>query len=643
MKKAKETAVLFYMAAGVACKLTTFVYNSDSKQHIIITNDMTDRNQLRENYSARARLLAAEIKTLKRRGRAYVAGQLATFAAAVLLVAAYTVWGGAGWIWAAAAMFAAYMAIRVGDAKNQSRMERKDCLRQVCCREVAWMGGDYTPFADGAQYADPRHAYTYDMDVFGPLSLFQRINRTVTTGGSSYLAGCLAGTALQRSIPVIEARGKAIRQVAGMGEARLRFMAEGIRGQVDTGRIRQAIAGARSAGIPRFALSAAALAVGVVAMAGLAAAVLLSVFTPLGAGVPLVWASVQFVVVFMVCSAPLRAIAKWAGGMHKQMDACVELFRLAGATELKTVADPHLSGSFAAGEALRAFGELKQILDGLDRRGNILGLFFTDTFLLSDFFLVRRYLKWQDRYIDSVDRWIDDLSVADALVSMATYCHNEPRAACAEVVESDGVVFSARGLWHPFLGGKAVANDITLANHHYYIVTGANMAGKSTFLRAIGVNYILAMCGMPVFAAGLRLSAFHLFSSMRTSDDLGHGISYFNAELLRLRQLIDACRAATPTLIILDEILKGTNSLDKLNGSRMFLDAISALDVTGVIATHDLELSKMEQNPSGRFHNLCFEIGIADSITYTYKITPGVARNQNATHLLRNIIAGIGS
>ena len=167
------------------------------------------------------------------------------------------------------------------------------------------------------------------------------------------------------------------------------------------------------------------------------------------------------------------------------------------------------------------------------------------------------------------------------------------------------------------------------------------MAGKSTFLRSLGVNYILAMNGMPVFAESFRVSLFSLFSSMRTSDDLAHGISYFNAELLRLRQLIDHCRGHRHTLIILDEILKGTNSLDKLNGSRMFLEAISHLPVSGVIATHDLELSHMADDETGRFHNFCFEIRLSDEITYTYKITPGVARNQNATHLLKGILADV--
>ena len=166
---------------------------------------------------------------------------------------------------------------------------------------------------------------------------------------------------------------------------------------------------------------------------------------------------------------------------------------------------------------------------------------------------------------------------------------------------------------------------------------------------------------MPVFARSLRVSRFRLFSSMRTTDDLSQGISYFNAELLRLQQLIGSLSPVAtsssrqggempaedrydkgtmagrePSLIILDEILKGTNSLDKLQGSRLFLEYVSQLAVSGIIATHDLELSKMEGQ---RFHNYCFEIELGTDVTYSYQITPGVARNQNATFLLRQILA----
>lgn len=146
------------------------------------------------------------------------------------------------------------------------------------------------------------------------------------------------------------------------------------------------------------------------------------------------------------------------------------------------------------------------------------------------------------------------------------------------------------------------------------------------------------MNGMPVFAESLKLSLFNLYTSMRTNDDVSNGISYFNAELIRLKSLIDYCRTSDHTLIILDEILKGTNSLDKLNGSHLFLLSIKELPVTGIVATHDLELSKMEDEYPDVFRNYCFEVELSDDVKYSYRITQGIAKNQNATFLLKNIL-----
>ena len=255
-----------------------------------------------------------------------------------------------------------------------------------------------------------------------------------------------------------------------------------------------------------------------------------------------------------------------------------------------------------------------------------------------DITIVRLFQQWQRTYEERTDEWIETLNLFDTLVSMGNYKLNENKAVQAEVVAENKVVFNAKALYHPFLGEHAVANDFDIQDREYYIVTGANMAGKSTFLRSLGVNYLLAMNGLPVFAKQLKVSVFHLFTSMRTTDDLTHGISYFNAELLRLDQLLGSLRESTPNLIILDEILKGTNSLDKLNGSRLFLQHIASRNVTGVIATHDLELSKMEDEEPKRFHNYCFEIELGEQITYSYKISKGVARNQNATFLLQGIL-----
>ena len=605
------------------------------------------KDDLRQQYAAKAHSIEADIRRLKRRGSIFLGTELASFMAAVGCVVAFTVWGGWPWLAAAALLMAAYIATRRLDQANSSRTERQESLRNVYLNELKYLDGDFSPFDDGNRYADPKHPFTFDMDVFGPLSLYHRICRAVTSGGADRLAHHLSTISHadpEEAKARADSRREALGRLAAMEPLRAEFMAAARHGHIDTEAVKAALRRTAELEIPTFARSPIAVAVAAVAIAGFAATILLAALTPVEAGLPVAWGVAQFSAVYLICSKPLRMTAKAAGNLQRQLGAYAELISLICTTDLRQISRAQCGESDCTAEdgaARKAFGELKGIIDGLDRRGNVLGLVLFDTLLLSDFFLVRRFLAWRRNYVGRMERWIDGVSEMDALVSMATFRYNEPAAGHAEISTEGGVRLEAEGLWHPFLGERAVSNDFTIANNNYYIVTGANMAGKSTFLRAIGVNYILAMNGMPVFARKLRITVFNLFCSMRTSDDLSHGISYFNAELLRLKQLIGSCKQADHTLIILDEILKGTNSLDKLNGSRMFLDAIAALPVSGVIATHDLELSRMADERPQRFSNWCFEIGLAERITYTYKITPGVARNQNATFLLRNIIAEI--
>lgn len=652
--------------------------------------DCSEKNIDRASYySLRAASLKSDIARLKRRSRICVAVGLAAFVAAVAAVAAYTVYGGWWWLCCGALMAVGYIVARRLDVSCCDRMERRTDLCTVYENELKYLSGDFTPFDDGRRYADAAHPFAYDMDIFGAQSLFHRINRTVTSGGSDRLATMLSvlpqdredaenggfieekgseekqSEVVKRLCGEIERQREAVDALAGMEPLCTEFISRGIRGHIDTASVKSALRTVKTMEMPGFAHSIVALVLSWASIAGFFASVLLCIFTSIPSGLTVLWGTANLFIALMLCTGPLKKIGSSAGRLHKELRAYGELVEIivrhgdspVAATDssaIATAASAMMTGAPAADSSsvltsitadlchsIGAFDDLRRILDGLDRRGNVLGLIFFDALFLSDIFLVRRFRRWQKAYTASIDRWIDEVSMTDALVSMGTFRYNEPSAGRAEIVDSIELTYEARDLWHPFLGARAVRNDFTIDGTHYYIVTGANMAGKSTFLRSLGVNYILAMNGMPVFAESFRVSLFSLFSSMRTSDDLAHGISYFNAELLRLRQLIDHCRGHRHTLIILDEILKGTNSLDKLNGSRMFLEAISHLPVSGVIATHDLELSRMADDETGRFHNFCFEIRLSDEITYTYKITPGVARNQNATHLLKGILADV--
>lgn len=583
-------------------------------------------------YTEKERHLAGEIAQLKQKSRLFVAGQIVFFLLFLAFLVLYTLvsWGALPLVLSAVSLLL-YALVRLMDVKNDEQVHRFSSLRKVYLHELSYLNGDFSCFDDGERYADAHHPFTFDLDVFGKDSLFQRINRTVTTGGSDWLAAQLS------SVDNRSARADAVDELASMEPWRATFMALGADGRIDSALIRQALQEIKSLQIPTFAARRWTFVLAWLLIVGLFAAVVASVAGLVSAQLPLWWGILHFFGVFFVCSGACRVISKAVDKLHEQLQVYVELIRQVSETTTFTTPQNAAIVNVLQG-ARQSFDQLNDILNGLDRRGNILGLFLMDALFLSDYFLVRRFLRWQRQYLGQVPVWIDAISEMDGLVSMATFRYNEPQAGRAEVVASEEMVYEAVGLYHPFLGAKAVRNDFTLQHRHYYIITGANMAGKSTFLRALGINYILAMNGMPVFATSLRVSAYSLFSSMRTTDDLAHGISYFNAELLRLKQLLTACQYNSQTLIILDEILKGTNSADKLNGSRLFLQAVSALPVTGVIATHDLELSKMEGE---RFHNYCFEIALGQDVTYSYKITPGIARNQNATFLLREILSGV--
>lgn len=598
---------------------------------------------IKESYQQSVDNYAAEVAALKRKNNGFITGELLLFGAMLAFVVCYIAIDEAisHWLWGAALSLIAYFQVRRLDDKNKERIEHLSALMRVYQNELMAMDGDFSPFEQGNQYQNPQHPFTFDLDIFGSDSLYNRVCRTISSGGSDALASSFSRTSPLDKDEILQ-RVALQKELAEQDlEWRMEFLALGERnGQIDTRAVGRSIENVSSLSMPGWYGSAVSLVMAWVLIVGVCSSVVLAALDVIPASIPLWWVMVQYVVVFFCCKHTLDQIDSHGGKLRSHLVAYSHILQLIARRRFHSVLGNQMQSQLA--DALPSFTQLERILKEYDRRGNFLGLFFTDSFLLSDFFLVRRFLRWKQAHMVKMEKWMNVVSMMDAQVSMADFRYNHPEAHDADVVQPavcDVVLFEAHNLYHPFLGAKAVKNDFTIHDDNYYIITGANMAGKSTFLRSLGVNYILAMSGMPVFAGSLKVSRFQLFSSMRTTDDLTHGISYFNAELLRLEQLMQFCkRGELRTLIILDEILKGTNSLDKLNGSRLFLESISRMPVTGVIATHDLELSRMAESSPDRFHNYCFEIDLGTDVTYTYKIQPGVARNQNATFLLNKIL-----
>ena len=235
--------------------------------------------------------------------------------------------------------------------------------------------------------------------------------------------------------------------------------------------------------------------------------------------------------------------------------------------------------------------------------------------------------------------WLEMLGKVDAFISLGNYAFNNPDFVYPAISESNRVFF-ARKLGHPLIEDeKRVCNDFVIENSGIIcIISGANMAGKSTFLRTIAVNYILGMSGAPVCASEMNFTPMKLFTSMRTTDSLSHNESYFYAELKRLKLLKSRLEAGESLFFILDEILKGTNSADKSLGSKLFLEKMVKLGGTGLIATHDTSLGEMENKNPGTIINKCFEIEIdGETIKFDYKLQPGITHKMNAVLLMKQM------
>ena len=596
---------------------------------------------LNKLYKEQIAALAQSIGSLRAKSRVFVMAEVLSFAVSIGFVVLFTVLDDASWtLGVALCVLFLYFYIRNLDTKNDRKIADASALKLVYEKEVAYQTGDYTKFDAGERYLQPTHPFTFDLDVFGQGSLFQRINRTISSGGSDYLAESLSGK--WESLPTtellkhIEQRVEAIGELAKNEPFLSQFKAQGAEKPIDTAAVKEAFGSIHALQIPSYFGNPTFRILLYANLVGFYLSIFLSIGNFVPAFLPLWWGIFNFFLATFCTHKYIKLVNEAISKLKDQVRGYVNMasliekqsFTAAHLCELKA----NLSGAMAS------FGQLERILQKIDNRSNEIGIVLFNCFGLLDITIIRHFLRWQRTYEPITDQWIGASSVFDALVSMATFRLNEDKAEEATVVGDNEVSYKARSIYHPFLGEKAVRNNFDIQNHEYYIITGANMAGKSTFLRTLGVNYILAMNGLPVFAEEMRVSVFRLFTNMRTTDDLTHGISYFNAELLRLKQLIASLDPNVPSLIILDEILKGTNSLDKLNGSRLFLEYISERNVTGVIATHDLELSKLEDENPQRFHNYSFEIELGTDVTYTYKIGRGVARNQNATFLLKQIL-----
>lgn len=516
------------------------------------------------------------------------------------------------------------------------RKEWLETQARIIQEELQALSGDYSSFEDGKEYVNPEHPYSFDLDIFGRRSLFQSINRTCTFFGKVRLAEWLQNHLHEKTS--IEKRQEMIREISEHTLFREQFRVAGLvhHGQSSDGEKIQAWSQSPAQYLHAGWVKAFIWGVPVINS--------LLLITSLAGWTSFSWLGLSFGI-FLVLSFGIikRAtyIQETYGKQLKSLNGYARLIALSKAEEWKSAGMQELMERFNLNgqSPVQALQQLSKELDRLDLRNNQFLYVLLEGSIFFQLQEIVRIERWKVRYGQHISEWLETVGELDALCSLGTFAYNHPQYTYPELTEKP-FCFLATQMGHPLMpASQCVKNDATIPSRPFFlIITGANMAGKSTYLRTIGVNYLLACIGAPVCSEKLKLHPNQLITSLRTSDSLSDNESYFFAELKRLKRIIDLLNQGQQLFIILDEILKGTNSMDKQKGSFDLIRQFMQLKANGIIATHDLLLGNLIKQFPEEIRNYCFEADIKENeLTFSYKLREGVAQNMNACFLMKKM------
>jgi MutS domain V len=491
-----------------------------------------------------------------------------------------------------------------------------------------WMGHGVT----GERFLKPSDPCARDLDLFGRASLFQLLCTARTRAGEETLAQWLIAPAHPEAV-----RG---RQAAAIElTPRLRFRESlAILGE-DVG------LGVRSAQLAEWGEAQALLPSGIIRILTpvLAAGWMLSVLAWQMWGAPELLVVTSTVINLGISYRFYRRVSQAA---HAAEDACADLILLSQVLtafereDFTSARLLHLQTQLKRDglSPSRAVARLNRLVEYLESAHNLFVRMF-DPVLFYRLQFVLAAESWRRRFGPSLRRWLDTLGELEALAALGGYTYEHPDDVFPEFVEQ-APCFAAEALAHPLIPpDRAIANDLRLDHDlQLIIVSGPNMAGKSTFLRGIGVNAVLAQCGAPVRAAKLTLSPLVVTASICVLDSLEGGISRFYAEINRLKQIMDLTRGPVPVLFLLDELLSGTNSHDRLIGTRSIVTKLVERGAVGLVSTHDLALTAIPEEIGPQALNCHFEDHLKEGqLRFDYKLYPGIVQTSNALPLMRSI------
>ena len=518
-------------------------------------------------------------------------------------------------------------------ARQLNRFERAQAAERVYLRGLdrladRWAGSG----RDGAAFADD-HPYARDLDLFGPGSLFERVNTARTEAGETTLAAWLSGPA---ATDEVAARQGAIDELRPMLDFREDVAV--LASESPIGRTGLLAAWSRAAPT-RFP---AALPFLLGALAAVTIALTVAVYQDLLLPDALVlWIAVS-VGVAAIWRKPLHHVLHAIDTPDRDLGLVSELL---ARLEAQWFTSPRL---VALHDALltagvppsRRIARLRSLVSWLDSTHNLLFAPIAYPLLLRPQLAIA-IARWHAAYGPAIAEWLRAIGEAEAFAAFAAYAYERPGDPFPEIAD-EAALFEAEAVAHPLLPqATAVRNDVRLGGDdgsRLIVLSGSNMSGKSTFLRTIGVNVVLALAGAPVAARRLRLSRLVLGATLHVEDSLQAGRSRFYAEILRIRAIVDAARGPAPLLFLLDEILHGTNSYDRRIGAEGIVRALVDLGAIGLVTTHDLALAELPATLGPKAVNMHFEDRLADGrMTFDYRLRPGVVEHSNALALMRAV------
>lgn len=487
----------------------------------------------------------------------------------------------------------------------------------------------------GEHYQDALHPYTHDLDIFGKGSLFSFLSRCQTLLGEKRLADWLRFPTLDTEI--LTQRQQAIQELVQKTDLRLHFQTTAHLSEENEQA--QTILNTWLQSAPTFSAPKNSLRLLQVLRWALPLltifAWIAAIFGQISYSFPINFSILQLVLIGLF-QKKLLTVYQGVGKNIAFLQKCATLWQIIEQETFESQALQRLNRELK-GSSLAATDLLKK-LNLFEYRFNGFAFIILNGLFLWDIQLALALENWRTAHQQKVPLWLESLAETEVLISLASFGFNHPNYHYPTF--SQEPILAAADLSHPLIPeNQRVSNDFSLTRlGEVALITGANMAGKSTFLRTLGINAVLANLGAPLPAARFQYRPLEIFTSMRIIDSLQDGTSSFFAELKRLKQILDTLQSQRPHLILLDEILRGTNSKDRYLGSEAIIKQLLKLPAVSVIASHDVALGNLINDFPNQIKNYAFEVeNVAEGLHYPYKISEGICQNTNAVFLMQKM------